>query len=85
MVVKGGNEYNMPTIYVNGLQASWTSTFAGSQGGETNGWLGMPGTATNALNTEYLHKDDFYTDAGCYTFEITISNQYYGESSSVTI
>ena len=44
----------------------------------------MPGTSTNALNTEYLHKDDFYTDAGCYTFEITISNQYYGESSTVT-
>ena len=84
MVVKGGNEYTMPTISVNGLQASWTSTFAGSQSGETNGWLGMPGTATNALNTEYLHKDDFYTDAGCYTFEITISNQYYGESSTVT-
>ena len=84
MVVKGGNEYSMPTISVNGLQASWTSTFAGSQSGETNGWLGMPGTATNALNTEYLHKDDFYTDAGCYTFEITISNQYYGGSSTVT-
>lgn len=84
MVVKGGNEYNMPTITVDGYKANWNSNFAGSQTGDTNGWLGMPGTATNALNTEYLHKDDFYTDAGCYTFEITISNQYYGDSSTVT-
>ena len=74
---------NMPTVMVDGLDASWSSPLTGTQTGKTSGWLGMPGTAQNNLNTEYLQKDDFYDSSGCYTFEVTISNQYYtGDSQS---
>ena len=44
----------------------------------------MPGTGLNDQSTEYLKKDDFYDDSGCYTFEIEITNQYYvGDTASV--
>ncbi len=86
MTIKKGSQVvysNMPTVTVNGLDASWSSPLTGSQTGKTTGWLGMAGTAQNNLNTEYLQKDDFYDEPGCYTFEITVSNQYYtGDSAS---
>jgi hypothetical protein len=39
--------------------------------------LGLPGTATDALNTEYLQRDSFYQGSGCYTFEIVVTNEFY--------
>ena len=78
----GSTEYSSPTITVNGLDATWTSSIAGAKSGKTNGWLGLPGTAMDNFpggsgNTEYLQKDSFYDGAGCYTFEIIITNEYY--------
>tara|TARA_Y100000766_G_scaffold2099_1_gene1675 strand:+ start:2514 stop:3770 length:1257 start_codon:yes stop_codon:yes gene_type:complete len=73
----GSTEYNSPIISVDGLDATWTSSVSGSKSGKTNGWLGLPGTATDSLNTEYIQKDSFYDGAGCYTFEIFITNDYY--------
>ena len=79
MTIKRGNsvKYEMPTVTVSGLDAQWSSTFSGSQTGKANGWLGMPGTGLNDQSTEYLKKDDFYDESGCYTFEIEVVNQYY--------
>ena len=79
MTIKQGNsvKYEMPTVTVSGLDAQWSSTFSGSQTGKANGWLGMPGTGLNDQSTEYLKKDDFYDESGCYTFEIEVVNQYY--------
>jgi len=70
-------EYSSPTITVNGLDATWTSAVDGAKSGQTNGWLGLPGTAKDPLNTEYLQKDSFYDGEGCYTFEIVITNTFY--------
>ena len=75
----------MNTVSVEGLDATWTSSMSGSQSGKTTGWLGMPGTAQNALNTEYLQKDDFYDGDGCYTFEITVTNTLYANGGSTTV
>ena len=86
MTIKEGTSiaYTMPTVTVSGLDASWSSTFSGTQTGKANGWLGMPGTALNDQSTEYLQKEDFYGEDGCYTFEIEITNQYYvGDTASV--
>lgn len=69
-------EFTMNTISVDGLDATWSSSMSGSQSGKTSGWLGMPGTAQNALNTEYLQRDDFYDGDGCYTFEVTVTNTF---------
>jgi hypothetical protein len=85
-VKKGSSvKYTMNTISVDGLDATWTSSMSGSQSGKTSGWLGMPGTAQNALNTEYLQKDDFYDGDGCYTFEITVTNTFVPTGGSTTV
>lgn len=77
-VKKGSTtEYSSPLITVDGLDATWTSSVTGSKSGKTNGWLGLPGTATDSLNTEYLSKDSFYDGSGCYTFELVITNEFY--------
>jgi len=76
-VKKGSSvKYTMNTVSVDGLDATWSSSMSGSQSGKTSGWLGMPGTATNQLNTEYLQRDDFYDGEGCYTFEVIVTNTF---------
>ena len=77
-------EFTMNTISVDGLDATWSSSMSGSQSGKTSGWLGMPGTATNQLNTEYLQRDDFYDGDGCYTFEVTVTNTFAPAGGSTT-
>ena len=86
VIKKGSNVVysNMPQITVNGLTATWSSPVSGSQAGDTNGWISMPGTAQNDV-AEYLLKDDFYGTSGCYTFELEIVNQFYaGDTSTYT-
>ena len=86
VIKKGSNVVysNMPPVTVNGLTAIWSSPVSGSQVGDTNGWISMPGTAQNDV-AEYLLKDDFYDTSGCYTFELEIVNQFYaGDTSTYT-
>ena len=97
-VKKGSStEYSSPMIEVNGLDATWTSSVDGEKSGKTNGWLGLPGTAMDnwaggSGATEFLDKDSFYDGAGCYTFEIVITNVFYAgmndvdsESTGITV
>ena len=86
MTIKKGSstKYVMPTVTVSGLDAQWSSSLTGTQYGKANGWLGMPGTATNDQSTEYLQKDDFYDGSGCYTFEIEVTNQFYPGDTPTT-
>ena len=86
MTIKKGNptKYVMPTVTVSGLDAQWSSSLTGTQYGKANGWLGMPGTASNDQSTEYLQKDDFYDGSGCYTFEIEVTNQFYPGDTPTT-
>ncbi len=86
MTIKRGSstKYVMPMVTVSGLDASWSSTYSGTTTGKANGWLGMPGTGLNDQSTEYLKKDDFYDEGGCYTFEIEVTNQYYpGDTETI--
>ena len=90
LLVKKGSttEYSSPIIEVNGLDATWSSTVDGSKSGKTNGWLGLPGTAMDnwaggSGATEFLDKDSFYDGAGCYTFEIVITNEYYAGMTDI--
>jgi hypothetical protein len=84
LAVKDGTTttYTSPVITVSGLDATWTSSVGGSKSGKTNGWLGLPGTAIDNFaggsgQTEYLQRDSFYEGAGCYSFEIIITNNFY--------
>ena len=87
MTIKKGSstKYVMPTVTVSGLDAQWSSSLTGTQYGKANGWLGMPGTASNDQSTEYLQKDDFYDGDGCYTFEITVTNTFVPTGGSTTV
>jgi len=88
-VKKGSStEYSSPLIEVNGLDATWTSPVDGAKSGKTNGWLGLPGTAMDnwaggSGDTEFLDKDSFYDGAGCYTFEIVITNEFYAGMNDI--
>ena len=62
--VKGGNQYDYDTISADEGVVSGVGEFAYD-------WVILPGTESN-----YLAKDDFYGDDGCYTFEVKISNEH---------
>ena len=68
-------------IVVNGYSASWTclASGSGSKSGLTQQtWLGLCGTVDDP-GAEYIEKEDFYDDDGCYTFEVTITNELYAD------
>ena len=62
--VKGGDQYDYDTISADEGVVSGVGEFAYD-------WVILPGTESN-----YLAKDDFYGDDGCYTFEVKISNEH---------
>ncbi len=62
--VKGGKQYDYDTISADEGVVSGVGEFAYD-------WVILPGTESN-----YLAKDDFYGDDGCYTFEVKISNEH---------
>ena len=47
-------------------------------------WLGLCGTVDDP-GAEYIEKEDFYDDDGCYTFEVTITNELYAEQPVTVI
>ena len=64
LFVKGGQQYDYDTISADEGVVSGVGEFAYD-------WVILPGTESN-----YLAKDDFYGDDGCYTFEVKISNEH---------
>ena len=74
-------------IEVAGYSASWTclTSGSGSKSGLTQQtWLGLCGTVDDP-GAEYIEKEDFYDDDGCYTFEVTITNELYAEQPVIVI
>ena len=74
-------------IKVAGYSASWTclTSGSGSKSGLTQQtWLGLCGTVDDP-GAEYIEKDEFYDDDGCYTFEVTITNELYAEQPVIVI
>ena len=46
--------------------------------GSTNGWLAMPGNAMDENNLyEFIERDEFFEDDGCYNFQIIVTNEFY--------
>jgi len=89
MVVKRGNSVaygssssqGCPTsqngfsyIEVSGTTAT---SCRGDSSVSVNGWFAMPGPATDQLGIEYLDLDSFFDGDGCYTFQVTTTNQIY--------
>jgi hypothetical protein len=79
-VLKGTtNQWNHPTIAVDGYDASFNSN-GEFKNGEMTTWLRMGGTETDENGILFLHEDDFYNGDGCYTFEVKIINSFYVDS-----
>jgi hypothetical protein len=76
-------------IDVSGYDATWScsTSSTGSKSGVTQQtWLGLCGTYDDPeMAIEYIARDDFYDDDGCYTFEVTITNELYEESQTTVI
>ncbi len=82
----GGNVvWSHSTITVDGIDATWTSQVSGAVSGQTVYWLGLSGTVEDDAGAEYLERDEFYEDDGCYTFEVTITNDLYSSSPTTVI
>ncbi|NCG42300.1 MAG: hypothetical protein GWO84_02020 [Euryarchaeota archaeon] len=73
------------TIVVDGLAATWNSQVSGAVSGQTVYWLGLAGTTEDDAGAEYIERDQFYDDDGCYTFEVTITNDLYSTSPTTVI
>ena len=82
----GGNVvWSHSTITVDGIDATWTSQVSGAVSGQTVYWLGLSGTVEDDAGSEYLERDQFYEDDGCYTFEVIITNDLYSSSPTTVI
>lgn len=73
------------TIVVDGLAATWNSQVSGAVSGQTVYWIGLAGTTEDDAGAEYIERDEFYDDDGCYTFEVTITNELYSTSPTTVI
>ena len=82
----GGNVvWSHSTIVVDGIDATWNSQVSGAVSGQTVYWLGLSGTVEDDAGSEYLERDQFYEDDGCYTFEVIITNDLYSSSPTTVI
>jgi len=82
----GGNVvWSHSTITVDGIYATWNSQVSGAVTGQTVYWLGLSGTVEDDAGSEYLERDEFYEDDGCYTFEVIITNDLYSSSPTTVI
>ena len=78
-------KWQSPVISVDGTSAEWVSEVSGSQVGFSDRWLAIPGTGydPNTGTVEILERNDFFDDDGCYTFQVIVTNGYYGGSTAV--
>ena len=81
----GSVVWSHSTIVVDGIDATWSSPVNGAVSGQTVYWLGLAGTIEDNAGAEYLERDQFYDDDGCYTFEVTITNDLYSTSPTTVI
>tara|TARA_B110000467_G_scaffold143659_1_gene145861 strand:+ start:356 stop:1633 length:1278 start_codon:yes stop_codon:yes gene_type:complete len=81
----GSVVWSHSTIVVDGIDATWNSQASGTVSGQTVYWLGLAGTTKDDAGAEYLERDKFYDDDGCYTFEVTITNDLYSTSPTTVI
>ncbi len=67
--------YTYPQITVNGYLAQWSTSSANllsGAGSVEDSWLQLSGSATGTFGIEYIDRDDFYQDDGCYHLVFTL-------------
>ena len=74
VAVSGGDAWSESLISVDGDMATWAPQSGGSGSASTAGWFGLTGSGTDNAGVFYLDKSEFYTNDGCYTFTVDITN-----------
>ena len=80
----GTQTYETGIIEVDGLSATWEPESNDlANFGSTNGWLAMPGNTLDENGLyEFIERDEFFEDDGCYNFQIIVTNQYYSSMNA---
>ncbi len=75
----GTQTYESAIIQVNGVSATWDPVSNDlANFGSTNGWLAMPGNTLDDNELyEFIERDEFFEDDGCYNFQIIVTNDFY--------
>lgn len=77
--------YTHPMVTLDGDTASWVSDYSGAKSATTEiGFVPLSGTAIDNDGFEYIERDRFYDDDGCYDFTLEVSNTNLGEEHSTT-
>ncbi|MBJ24093.1 MAG: hypothetical protein CMB64_05420 [Euryarchaeota archaeon] len=67
--------YSYPQITVNGFLAQWSTSgqnLLSGAGSVEDGWLQLSGSDSGNFGIEYIARDDFYQDDGCYLLRFTL-------------
>ena len=67
--------YSYPQITVNGFLAQWSSSgqnLLSGAGSVEDSWLQLSGSDSGNFGIEYIARDDFYQDDGCYMLRFTL-------------
>ena len=67
--------YTYPQITVNGYLAQWSTSGANLMSGAgsvEDSWLQLSGSNSGNFGIEYIDRDDFYQDDGCYKLVFTL-------------
>ena len=72
-------------VTLDGDTASWVSDYSGAKSATTEiGFVPLSGTAVDNDGFEYIERDQFYDDDGCYDFKLEVSNNNIGDEHSTT-
>jgi len=67
--------YSYPQITVNGFLAQWSTSsqnLLSGAGSVEDSWLQLSGSDSGNFGIEYIARDDFYQDDGCYMLRFTL-------------
>ena len=67
--------YSYPQITVNGFLAQWSTSgqnLLSAAGSVEDSWLQLSGSDSGNFGIEYIARDDFYQDDGCYHLRFTL-------------
>ena len=86
-VAKRGSSdgYTHPMVTLDGQSASWVSDYSGAKGATTEiGFVPLSGTAVDNDGFEYIDRDQFYDEDGCYDFTLDVTNKNLGDEHSTS-
>ena len=77
--------YTHPMVTLDGPTATWISDYSGAKSATTEiGFVPLSGTAIDNDGFEYIERDQFYDDDGCYDFTLDVSNVNLGDEHSTS-